>query len=86
MPKIKLCAFADESGAKAEVQIDNLLKNGVYAVEMRSCDSINVSEFTQDKAAEVYEKFADFKVQNSGTIEQAADEIVRRTEDANTCN
>lgn len=58
MPKIKLCAFADESGAKAEVQIDNLLKNGVYAVEMRSCDSINVSEFTRDKAAEVYEKFA----------------------------
>ena len=31
MPKIKLCAFADEIGAKAEVQIDNLLKNGVYA-------------------------------------------------------
>jgi xylose isomerase domain protein TIM barrel len=57
MPEIKLCAFADESGAEAEVQIENMLKNGVYAVEMRSCDAINVGAFTDEKAAEVYEKF-----------------------------
>ena len=58
MPEIKLCAFADESGAEAEVQIENMLKNGVYAVEMRSCDAINVGAFTDEKAAEVYEKFS----------------------------
>ena len=58
MPKITLCAFADESGAKTETQIENLAHNGVYAVELRSCDGINVGDFTEEKALEVYEKFS----------------------------
>ena len=58
MPKITLCAFADESGAKTETQIENLAHNGIYAVELRSCDGINVGDFTEEKALEVYEKFS----------------------------
>lgn len=59
MPKIKLCAFADESGSSAETQIRNLSKNNICAVEMRSCDGINVSLFDSNRAREVYKKFSD---------------------------
>lgn len=58
MPNIKLCAFADESGTELKTQIENLRKNNIYAVEMRSCDGINVSEFTREKAEEVYKAFS----------------------------
>lgn len=58
MPEITLCAFADESGAKIETQIENLVANGIYNVELRSVDGINVGDFTEDKAREVYERFA----------------------------
>lgn len=76
---------------------DSLKQNGTIIWLQRELDKLTVKgrplsnkkggvEALYDRRKELYEKFADFKVQNSGTIEQAADEIVRRTEDANTCN
>ena len=69
MPKITLCAFADESGSKIETQIENLLANGIYNVELRSADGINVGDFSEQKAREVYEKFycAGIKVWSLGS-------------------
>lgn len=69
MPKITLCAFADESGANVETQIDNLVANGIYNVELRSADGINVGDFTEEKAREVYRKFvaAGIKVWSLGS-------------------
>ena len=69
MPQITLCAFADESGAKIETQIENLLENGIYNVELRSADGINVGDFSEQKAREVYEKFccAGIKVWSLGS-------------------
>lgn len=69
MPQITLCAFADESGAKIETQIENLLENGIYNVELRSADGINVGDFSEQKAREVYEKLycAGIKVWSLGS-------------------
>ena len=56
--EIKLCAFADESGKSLNEQIENMLANGVYNVELRSVDGVNVSNFTDEQAKEIYEKLS----------------------------
>ena len=53
--EIKLSAFADEAGKSLAEQIDNMLRNGVYNVELRSVDGINVSDFTDEQAKAIYE-------------------------------
>ena len=57
--EIKLCAFADESGKSLNEQIENMLANGVYNVELRSVDGVNVSNFTDEQAKEIYDKLSE---------------------------
>lgn len=58
MTKIKLCAFADESGSALETQIENMTANGVYAVELRSVDGINVGDLSDEFAEKIYSAFS----------------------------
>lgn len=57
--RIKLCAFADESGSKLETQIENLQKNSVYSIELRSVNGINVSELSEEQAMEIYNQLSE---------------------------
>lgn len=59
MIKIKLSAFADEAGNSIDKQICALKANGVYSVELRSIDNINVSDFTIEQAKEYFKTFSE---------------------------
>ena len=50
---MKIYAFADESSASVEGQIDALKRNKLDGLEIRNVDGTNVSEITIDKAKEV---------------------------------
>ncbi len=60
---IKLCAFADESGAELKTQIDNLHKNGIFALELRSVNGTNVSELKKEQAKEIYKQLLDNEIE-----------------------
>ena len=63
MIKVRLSAFADEAGNSINEQISVLKKNGIYSVELRSIDKINVSDFTSEQAKEYHKTFLDNGVQ-----------------------
>ncbi len=66
---IKLCAFADESSASLEGQIEALKRNGIDYLELRSVDGKNVSKLTDDECFAIYDKLkaADIKVWSIGS-------------------
>ncbi|MBE6732713.1 MAG: sugar phosphate isomerase/epimerase [Ruminococcaceae bacterium] len=57
MSNIKIYAFADESDAFIDGQIDALKRNGLNGIEIRNVDGTNVSDITVHKAKEVKDKF-----------------------------
>lgn len=56
MSNIKLCAFADESGAAIDHQIKAMLRNEIPYLEIRNVDGVNIAKITLDKAKEVKSK------------------------------
>ena len=52
MPKITLCAFADESSSVFDEQIAALLRNNVPFMEIRNVDGRNVKKLTVEEAKE----------------------------------
>lgn len=56
MSNIKLCAFADESGAAIDHQIGALKRNSIPYLEIRNVDGTNISNITIEKAKEVKSK------------------------------
>ena len=56
MSDIKLCAFADESGAAIDHQIEALKRNSIPYLEIRNVDGTNISNITLEKAKEVKNK------------------------------
>lgn len=60
MPKITLCAFADESSSVFDEQIAAMLRNNVALMEIRNVDGRNVKKLTLDEAKE-YKKRLDDK-------------------------
>ena len=55
---ISLCAFADEGGYTLSEQIEILLKNNIYKIELRSIAGKNVSTFTDDEAKDYYKQLS----------------------------
>lgn len=53
MSNITLCAFADESGAAIDHQIETLKRNSIPYLEIRNVDGTNISNITTKKAKEV---------------------------------
>ena len=53
---MKLYAFADESSAVFDEQIDAMKRNGLNGLEIRGVDGVNVSEITLEKARELRQK------------------------------
>ena len=53
MSNIKLCAFADESGAAIDHQIAALKRNAIPYLEIRNVDGTNISNIALEKAKEV---------------------------------
>ncbi len=60
MPKITLCAFADESSSVFDEQIAAMLRNNVSLMEIRNVDGRNVKKLTVEEAKE-YKKRLDDK-------------------------
>ena len=56
---MKIYAFADESGAMIDHQIESLKRNGLDGLEVRNVDGTNVADITLDKAREVRRKLDD---------------------------
>lgn len=56
MSNITLCAFADESGAAIDHQIETLKRNSIPYLEIRNVDGTNISNITTQKAKEVKAK------------------------------
>lgn len=56
---MKLYAFADESGAQIDHQIDSMRRNGLAGLEIRNVDGTNVSVISLEKAREVRRKLDD---------------------------
>lgn len=56
---MKIYAFADESGAMIDHQIEALKRNGLDGLEVRNVDGTNVADITLDKAREVRQKLDD---------------------------
>lgn len=56
---MKLYAFADESSAIFDEQIDAMKRNGLNGLEIRGVDGVNVSEITLEKAQELRQKMDD---------------------------
>ncbi len=56
MSNIKLCAFADESSAEIDLQIEALKRNAIPYLEIRNVDGVNISKITLEKAKEVKSK------------------------------
>ncbi len=50
--RLSLCAFADEAADPIAEQISALRENGIYKIELRSVDGINVKDLTDEKAQE----------------------------------
>lgn len=57
MNDVRIYAFADESDALIDGQIDALKRNDLNGVEIRNVDGTNVSDITVHKANEVKDKF-----------------------------
>ena len=53
---IKFSAFADEADRSLQGQIEALKENGISLIELRSCDGINVGDFTLEYAKQVREE------------------------------
>lgn len=56
MSNITLSAFADESGAAIDHQIEALKRNSIPYLEIRNVDGINISKITTETAKEVKAK------------------------------
>ena len=56
---MKIYAFADESGAMIDHQIESMKRNGLSGLEIRNVDGTNISDITLDKAKEVRQKLDD---------------------------
>lgn len=56
MSNLTLCAFADESGAAIDHQIETLKRNSIPYLEIRNVDGSNISNITIEKAKEVKAK------------------------------
>ncbi len=56
MSNLKLCAFADESDASIDLQIEALKRNSIPYLEIRNVDGTNISNITLEKAKEVKSK------------------------------
>lgn len=56
---MKLYAFADESSAMIDQQIDAMHRNGLSGLEIRNVDGTNVAQITLEKAKEVRKKMDD---------------------------
>lgn len=56
MSNLKLCAFADETSAEIDHQIEALKRNSIPYLEIRNVDSINIAKITLEKAKEVKAK------------------------------
>lgn len=56
MLNLKLCAFADESDAAIDHQIEALKRNSIPFLEIRNVDGENISNITLEKAKEVKAK------------------------------
>lgn len=56
---MKIYAFADESSAVFDEQIDAMKRNGLNGLEIRGVDGVNVSEITLEKAQELRQKMDD---------------------------
>ena len=56
---MRLYAFADESSAMIDQQIDAMQRNGLSGLEIRNVDGTNVAQITLDKAREVRKKMDD---------------------------
>ncbi len=56
MSNIKLCAFADESNAFIDQQIETLKRNSIPYLEIRNVDNVNIAKITLEKAKEVKSK------------------------------
>lgn len=56
---MKIYAFADESSAVFDEQIDAMKRNGLNGLEIRGVDGVNVSDITLEKAQELRRKMDD---------------------------
>lgn len=56
---MKIYAFADESGAMIDHQIESMKRNRLNGLEIRNVDGTNISDITLDKAKEVRQKLDD---------------------------
>lgn len=56
---MRIYAFADESGAMIDHQIESLKRNNLAGLELRNVDGTNVADITLDKAREVRRKLDD---------------------------
>ena len=56
MSNLKLCAFADETSAEIDHQIEALKRNSIPYLEIRNVDSVNIAKITLEKAKEVTKK------------------------------
>ena len=59
MPYPRIYAFADESGAMIDHQIEAMRRNGLQGLEIRNVDGENISAISLDKAREVRRKLDD---------------------------
>ncbi len=59
MPSPRIYAFADESGAMIDHQIEAMRRNGLQGLEIRNVDGENISAISEEKAREVRRKLED---------------------------
>ncbi len=59
MPSPRIYAFADESGAMIDHQIEAMRRNGLQGLEIRNVDGENISAISAEKAREVRRKLED---------------------------
>ena len=59
MPSPRIYAFADESGAMIDHQIEAMRRNGLQGLEIRNVDGENISAISEEKAREVRRKLDD---------------------------
>ena len=56
---MRIYAFADESGAMIDHQIESMRRNGLAGMEIRNVDGTNISDISLEKAGEVRRKLDD---------------------------
>ena len=56
---MRIYAFADESGAMIDHQIESMRRNGLAGLEIRNVDGTNISDISLEKAGEVRRKLDD---------------------------